>query len=573
MEVYAPKHFTKWREELRGDFRKFLFVLWKRLNLPNPTQIQYEIGEYLQHGPERKIIEGFRGVGKSWITSGYVLWSLDRDPELKFLVVSAAKDRADAFSTFTKRLIHEIDFLQYLRPDERKGQRDSMVQFDVGPSSAAHAPSVKSVGIFGQITGTRAHEIIADDIEVPNNSATEDMREKLLNRALEFEAIIVPEIGKITYLGTPQTEESIYNRLRERGYKARIWPARYPERAKIVAYQGALAPSIEKAVEKDESIAGQPTDPSRFTDLDLFQREASYGRSNFALQFMLDTSLSDAERYPLKLADLIIMPLDKYKGPVNLAWGSSPDLQYKDLPNIGFAGDRWYKPFFVDQQWTDYEGSLLAIDPAGRGDNELAYNITKQLHGRIFLLAEGGLSGGYADDNLVLLAKLAREFKVNYCIIEANMGDGMFTKIFRPVLAKYHECTIEEVKHSTQKEKRIIDTLEPVMNQHRLVVDYGLVKKELHEITSDVDERRRSKSLFYQLTRIFREKGALKYDDRVDCLAIAVAYWVESMARDRDRAVQEFEERELQKELDEFITYALGRERDTWDLREAFLRR
>jgi hypothetical protein len=55
---------------------------------------------------------------------------------------------------------------------------------------------------------------------------------------------------------------------------------------------------------------GAPTDPARFHDTDLLEREASYGRSGFALQFMLDTSVSDGDRYPLKLSDLVVMAID-----------------------------------------------------------------------------------------------------------------------------------------------------------------------------------------------------------------------------------------------------------------------
>ena len=82
-----------------------------------------------------------------------------------------------------------------------------MIAFDFGPARRpAHAPSVKSVGIFGQLTGSRTVEIIADDVEVPNNSATQDMRDKLLKACMEFEAIMMPEVGQITYLGTLKTE-------------------------------------------------------------------------------------------------------------------------------------------------------------------------------------------------------------------------------------------------------------------------------------------------------------------------------------------------------------------------------
>lgn len=567
MQVYVPNHFSKWREALREDFKNFLYVIWKRLGLPPPTKVQYEIADYLQYGPKRKIIEAFRGVGKSWETSAYVVWVLDRDPDYKFLVVSASKSRSDDFTTFTKRLITEIDFLNYLQADPKKGQRDSMIAFDVGPARPAHAPSVKSVGIFGQLTGSRAHEIIADDVEVPNNSMTQDMREKLLKTVMEFEAIILPEIGKITYLGTPQTEESIYNKLRERGYQARIWPARFPEPDKLNVYNGDLAPSIVEEIEKNPGVAGKPTDPQRFTELDLIERETSYGRSGFALQFMLDTTLSDAEKYPLKLADLIVMPLDYEKAPVSLAWSSAPEYQIKELPNVGFTGDRFYRPFRVDDEWAPYEGSLLAIDPSGRGADELAYAVVKQLHGYLFVTTFGGLKGGYKDENLIKLAKIAREQKVNYVVYESNFGDGMFGKIFAPILTRYWPCTIEEVRHSVQKEKRIIDTLEPVMNRHRLVFDQKSVERDIKETQDNPNY-----SLFYQMTRLTREKGALKHDDRIDVLAIAVNYWVEALARDEQIALQDYRDALFEAELEVFMENVIGPSVNTGgDIRDTLL--
>jgi flagellin-like hook-associated protein FlgL len=117
------------------------------------------------------MVQAFRGVGKSHLTSAYVVWRLLCDPECKILVISASKERADSFSTFTQRLIAELAGLEYLIPDS--SQRNSKIAFDVGPAMASHSPSVKSVGITGQITGSRADLIVADDIEVLNNSGTQ----------------------------------------------------------------------------------------------------------------------------------------------------------------------------------------------------------------------------------------------------------------------------------------------------------------------------------------------------------------------------------------------------------------
>ena len=94
----------------------------------------------------------------------------------------------------------------------KEGQRWSKIAFDVAPAKASGSASVKSVGISGQITGSRADIIIADDIEVPNNSMTQMMREKLSEAVKEFDAVLKPD-GRILYLGTPQNEMSIYNTL------------------------------------------------------------------------------------------------------------------------------------------------------------------------------------------------------------------------------------------------------------------------------------------------------------------------------------------------------------------------
>src|SRR5574337_756828 len=222
-----------------GDFRNFVYFMWKHLRLPNPTPVQYDIAYYLQHGPRRRMVQAFRGVGKSWLTAGFGLWRLYRDPNERVLVVSASKDRADSFSTFVKRLIYEWPLLEQLRPEP--GMRDSNIAFDVGGSEAHQAPSVRSVGITGQLTGGRATIIIPDDVETPKNSLTTLMREKLSESIKEFDAVLTPG-GEIIYLGTPQTEMSVYRHLPERGYDVRIWPSRFPsDRSK---YRSYLAPYV-----------------------------------------------------------------------------------------------------------------------------------------------------------------------------------------------------------------------------------------------------------------------------------------------------------------------------------------
>ena len=537
-------------EQLK-DFRNFTYYVWQHLALPEPTPVQYDIAHYLQHSPKRCIIEAFRGVGKSYITAAYVVHQLLLDPQLKFMVVSASKARADDFSTFTQRLIMELPMCRHLIPKD--SQRWSKIAFDVAPAKASGSPSVKSVGVTGQLTGSRADIIIADDVEVPNNSMTHMMREKLGETVKEFDAVLKPD-GKIIYLGTPQNEMSLYNVLLNRGYEMRVWPARYPtlERAEK-AYGGKLAPKLYESLQTNlEAVYGLPTDPKRFDDDDLLERELSYGRSGFALQFMLDTSLSDANKYPLKLSDLLVYSCDKETAPEKLVYGIFKPLP--DLPNVGLSGDKFYAPEDTVGR-ADYTGSVLAIDPSGRGSDETAYAVVKMLNGFLHVVDAGGVAGGYSEGTLQHLCDLAKIHKVNLVLVESNFGDGMFTELLKPYLLKTHPVAVEEVRHSKQKEHRIIDTLEPVMNQHKLVIDPKVIQKDYESVQDMPPEKGIKYMLTYQMTRITKTRGALAHDDRLDVLAMAVQYWVDQMAADADVQIASRKEELLDTELDKFMSH------------------
>ncbi len=544
------------KDDPLSDFRRFLYMVWKHLGLPPPTPIQYDIANYLQKcafsassedDMQRIIIEAYRGVGKSWITSAFVVWLLYMNPQLNIMVVSASKDRADDFTTFTLRLIYDIAILNHLIPE--RDQRQSKIAFDVGPARASHAPSVKSRGITGQLTGGRADIIIADDIEVPNNSATQLMRDNLSERVKEFDAILKPG-GRVIFLGTPQTEMTIYNVLLTRGYKLRVWPARYPDDDKLSNYGLHLAPYIMDKIERGAK-KNTSTDPDRFSDIDLMQRELSYGRSGFALQFMLDTRLSDAEKFPLKLNDLIVMDIPVDQAPATIAWAGSRDYMIGDLPAVGLTGDIYHKPMMLSTEWLPFTGSVMSIDPSGRGADETGYAVVKMLNSNLYVPEAGGLSGGYSAETLKELVEIAKRQKVNMVVVEDNFGDGMFVELIKPYFRQAgYPVTIEGIRSSKSKEQRIIDVLEPVVNQHRLVVSRKVIQQDFDSTRDLPPEKALAYQLFYQFTRITREKGALVHDDRLDALAMAVAYWVEQMALDQEEQLGKHREDLLQAEID-----------------------
>ena len=253
------------------------------------------------------------------------------------------------------------------------------------------------------------------------------------------------------------------------------------------------------------------------------EREASYGRSGYALQFMLDTQLSDEDRHPLKLRDLLIHSLDTDIAPEKFVYADDSRTVLQDLPMVGFSGDRYLMPFeFARNQdgsvrTLGYTGSVMAIDPSGRGKDETVWCVLKMLNSQLFLVEMNATREGYTDDTLQAIADCAKRNKVNEIVIESNFGDGMFDRLLTPFLTRTYPCTITEVRHSTQKEKRIIDTLEPVLNQHRLIVDPKVVQWDYDSTKVYSTETMNSYRLFYQMTRLTGDRGSLVHDDRLDC--------------------------------------------------------
>ena len=534
---------------LQGDFKLFLQALWGQLDLPSPTRAQYAIADYLQNGPKRLQIQAFRGVGKSWITGAFVLWTLFKDAEKKIMIISASKERADNMSIFLQKLIIETPWLSHLQP-KSDDSRWSRISFDVN-CSPHQAPSVKSVGITGQLTGSRADLMILDDIEVPGNSMTELMREKLLQLCTEAESILTPKSdSRIMYLGTPQTTFTIYRKLAERSYRPFVWPARYPSKDKLSQYEGLLAPQIVQDIDTG-AIAWDCTDPDRFNNDDLLEREASMGRSNYMLQFQLDTSLSDAEKFPLKMADLVVTSVNPSTAPEGVVWCSDPTNLIRELPTVGLPGDWFYSPMQLQGKWEPYTETICSVDPSGRGSDETAAAYLSQKNGFLYLHEMRAYRDGYSDSTLLDILSGCRRYNVTKLVIETNFGDGIVSELFRKhLINKKQSVDIEEVRANVRKEDRIIDSLEPVLNQHRLVVNRSVVEWDYKSNPTDAPEHRLLYMLFYQMSRMCREKGAVKHDDRLDCLAQGVKYFTDALSISANQQIQLREQEEFKDMLE-----------------------
>jgi len=537
---------------LQDDFKLFLQALWDQLDLPSPTRAQYAIADYLQNGPKRLQIQAFRGVGKSWITGAFVLWTLFKDPERKIMIISASKERADNMSIFLQKLIIETPWLNHLQPKSDES-RWSRISFDVN-CSPHQAPSVKSVGITGQLTGSRADLMILDDIEVPGNSMTEMMREKLLQLCTEAESILTPkEDSRIMYLGTPQTVFTVYRKLAERNYRPFVWPSRYPRKGKLSQYEGLLAPQIVEDIEngvEDWDV----TDPDRFDNTDLLEREAAMGRSNYMLQFQLDTSLSDAEKFPLKMADLVVTSVNPDTAPESVVWCSDPSNVIRDLPTVGLPGDYFYSPMQLVGEWDSYSERICSVDPSGRGADETAAAFLSQRNGFIYLHEMRAYRDGYSDGTLLDIIRGCRKYGVTKLLIESNFGDGIVAELFKKhLISTQQNIDIEETRANVRKEDRIIDSLEPVLNQHRLIIDKSVIEWDYNSNKDAAPEQRLLYMLFYQMSRMCREKGAVRHDDRLDCLSQGIQYYTDALSISAHEAIKTRKREDWNSLLEDFL--------------------
>ncbi len=540
------------------EFYKYCF--WFQ-NLPSPTVDQLFMASHLSynavHNTEPTMLEAQRGLAKSLTVQLLVVWLLLRNKNEKIVVVSATGRRAESFTLFCLNLLKAIPLLNHLIPTT--DQRSSGNKFDVAGRIPDDSPSVIAFGVTSAKTGSRGSLLIYDDVEIPENSATAQMREKLLAGVRDTANLGISGVFREICICTPQSSESVYNTMvSEDGFNRTILPAEYPE--DISVYEGCLAPHIERVARRFPERIGTNTDKRQ--NMAHLMKQKMKGKSRYKLQYMLDTTLSDAEKYPLKLSDFIVMDLDPEIAPIHIEYSSEKKNTLYDIKHSGFRGDFLFSPrYYSEKDRAIYEGIAMFIDPSGRGTDETAYCITASLGGKIFILDFGGIKGGYEKESLTRLARLAKQYLVNHVQVESNFGDGSFAELLKPVMSKVYKTAergsfkefntsgvmIEDVRATTNKELRIIETLEPILNQHRLVISK-------QALIRDADKKGDDYKFTHQLTHITKEKGSLKHDDIVDVIQMGVAYWQESLARDEEDEVARFEEEEIEAELEEFLS-------------------
>lgn len=525
----------------------FLTVMMKQLGFKT-TELQKDIGNFLEFGPKDLMIQAQRGQAKSTITAIFAIWYLIHNPKGKVLIISAGGKQANEISTLIVKMIENFELLACLRPNKQMGDRTSVEAYDINfeLKGVDKSPSIACTGITGNLQGKRATLLIADDVESYKLARTAAMREQLLMNCKDFASIVQEAAGRIVYLGTPQTDSSIYNHLPGMGFAVRVWPGRYPTPEQLDNYGANLAPSIRAALERDPSLQtghglagdqGAPTDPQLMPEDSLIGKEQKQGASFFQLQHMLSTKLSDELRYPLKPVAIVVMRLAE-RLPANVVRGMTHN-EVRDFVSGSFKF-QMTSPSYVSTDMLTPTFRHMRIDPAGGGKNgdETSYAVSEMVNGTVFIRAVGAVPGGYDDRNLTALAEVVAKWNPTVIDIEKNFGFGAFKQVFWPYLDRAGwSGGIVETFETGNKEARIIETLEPVMGRGSLVFCESVVQNDWPSTERHPMDKRQGFSLMFQLAKITRESGCLIHDDRLDALAGTVAFWVKQL--NQDSAVKE----------------------------------
>lgn len=523
-------------DDLFENFIIFYVHAYAWLGLPRPTYNQLMMAVHVQDvsNPYRMLM-AMRGLAKSLTAQIYTVWRLYRDLDEHILVMSASGGRATNFTRFVQKLIKLLPCTKHIAPRHNE-ERTSGSSFDVAGATDSDSPSVYAVGVENQIAGFRATLLIYDDIETKQNSTSIIMREKIDHYAKEAHNLLMAGHKESITLCTPHSKDSIYMGWIAEGHSPLVIPSEYVGKEHFLYKY--VAKHIRERVEKFPSLIGQATD-ERINGKELESTRLKIGLSEYKLQYILDVSESDDLKHPLKLSDLIVMDVTEDDAPIKIGHSSMPDRQIYVKHN-GFKGDKIYQPSFVSDERASYQTKILSVDPSGRGKDETAYCVIYILAGKIFLKEIGGFAGGYDDDSLSTLAKIGGHHQVEYFVNETNFGDGSFARMFEPYMYKYMpKAERVDIRSSTQKELRIINTLEPLLNQHKIIVDKNVFDRDIRALAPN--------SFTYQFSHVTRERDCLKADDRLDAFELAVSYAIEEhLGVDEDRIVEMNKEQELE---------------------------
>ena len=533
--------------------------------------IRFAMGFDTPPSSKTRIVKGYRMQGKTRIVSiGCSLWRMFRDVNRCVVFSSYSYSHAEKIASTVLECLQTTSFLRHMAPSPNgsstKVRKD---KYNLRGRIVNPQPSVMCLGLTGQKAGVRAHSVFADDMETEESASTLELRDKVeakidnfmtwmydnkpgANTAIDPSEIILPSTSK-------HDDDSVYERLARRPNVAvRSYPIVYPRPGETV---NGLCPLLEKRLKANPSLANTVT-TTRMTNEEAHGKLADVLPSTANREYRLLVGSSRSDAYPLRLDDLIIADwsIDRNRAPSTIVWGltdkDGKNTAIEDIVVTAPNNQVLRRPALRDPLWLPYESTKCFVDPSGRGGDKCGLAIVSYLAGFFYVKVCSGLQG--SSDSCDLIAQLCRDHGATELWFEKNADTTeTWRQFMRASLEKFRcepgehgypdgwQCGVFDKHHQAQKEVRIIQTLRPIMQRHRLVIPRDVIAQQ---------EAQPEHELQYQLSRITEMKKCLREDGKVDALAGCISLWTttsnvlvpnekvsqrSSMANRLDRLVEE----------------------------------
>lgn len=455
------------------------------------------ICNWLEHRGDLAVLRCHRGIGKSTILGVYNAWRYHDNPQYRILHQSESDKTAYKTSRETKAVLRS-------HPLTRDLFRDGGVEeWWVDGAADERNASMHAKGILSNVTSARCDEAQNDDVEVPRNIQTPEAREKLEYRLGEQVHIMVPGARQL-FVGTPHTHDSIYDKMEALGADCLTIPMFRREHriddAKQAAYVLDFAPEyVFAGIGKGAKLLTEGTDyklngtrlefarppgglidcyagcawPERFTRADLEKRRRKTKTANYW-----------DSQYQLHSRPVHEIRLDPHK------------IQAYDCEPRFIKANKRLTMWLGNVQIV---GCSLRWDPSGgkvNSDVSAAVLDLQDAAGRHYWHRVAALTGNIADTNergdkitggqVWQLVDMIEAFKVPRVTIETNGIGGYAPDFLKQALKQRRiRCAVSEVQATLNKNMRILEALEPLLQSQMLWAHVDVLNGPLWDQAKD----------------------------------------------------------------------------------------
>lgn len=518
-------HSNKIERKLRKDFVFFVEFMFRRFGLPNPTPMQRLFADILQKAPSRRLIMlAYRGFAKTTIINLFLVWDLWLDPTRQHAVWGQNRNFAADSVGQMLGWVETVPVLHPLKPGSK--QKQSTFGFDT-PAKPLHVKgaSVNALSIGGAITGSRADILVIDDPETTQNGYTQQRRENLDRQMTEATMVIKETTGRIIIPGTPHFDRSLYTRLKAKGYMIFIFPMTVPPKEVADACWEHYPKQVRDMIMS--LPVGTPLD--RFSEEEVAMRMAE-GKVTYERQCLLNLYRSSGTDRPLDITRIILYDANTRGLPQALEHAREPQYIADDMSDYSCAdiGEKFYRPFKVAETVKTYDDRIVYVDPAGSGKDELVYCGAGAAAGYFVLWKIEGLKGGVTKENLEKIIDYAISIKATAIYWESNLNTGaewcraVMDEKYAPRFGRAALPPVIPVHNQMNKEQRILQTLDPIINSGRMVITPEAVIGDYLSAQDKGIDTFQDYTLTAQISN-FNPRDKLPFDDRIDCLTGAAA--------------------------------------------------